>query len=661
VAAKLSLRDLAIQDEYRSDRSDLIREFYIPCLENATVYRRAVGFFSSTSMAAATKGLTALIRSGGKMQLVASPCLSQEDAEAIATGLRQREEVIASAILRELDQELEQIVRDRLACLAWLLGQGVLEIKLAVANNLRKQGIYHEKLGIFADAADNIVAFTGSANESSTALIDNFECIDVFCSWHPGVRDRAVRKAENFQRLWDNDTPNVEVMGFPEAATRSLLRLRPDKQPEWEPGLPHEPKSPFVSERKGSYKVNSSKESDPWRHQTEAVEAFLQHRCGILEMATGTGKTRTALNILKELVARQAINSVIISATGTDLLDQWTNQLYAVASNLNPSFRVLRHYETHYEKDEYELDPENSVLVVSRNALRNVLRSLTRPIRKHLLIIHDEVHGLGSPANIEELERLSEDIAYRLGLSATPEREYDEEGTAFIERNVGSVIYRFSLEDAIRRGILCEVDYYPIEYELSDEDRQRIKNVYSQRAARQAEGRPMSQEEFWTALARVHKTSRTKLPYFEAFLAQHPEILERCIVFVEDRQYGEEVLNIIHHYRHDFHTYYAEDGKQKLVDFANGKISCLITCHRISQGIDIQSLRSVILFSSARSKLETIQRMGRCLRKDPANPSKRAVVVDFIRVQDEDTEKLNADQIRKEWLTSLSKICHKVT
>jgi superfamily II DNA or RNA helicase len=132
-------------------------------------------------------------------------------------------------------------------------------------------------------------------------------------------------------------------------------------------------------------------------------------------------------------------------------------------------------------------------------------------------------------------------------------------------------------------------------------------------------------------------------------------------VFVEDRQYGEEVLNIIHHYRHDFHTYYAEDGKQKLVDFANGKISCLITCHRISQGIDIQSLRSVILFSSARSKLETIQRMGRCLRKDPANPSKRAVVVDFIRVQDEDTEKLNADQIRKEWLTSLSKICHKVT
>jgi superfamily II DNA or RNA helicase len=657
----LGLKDLTIQDEYRSDCGDLIREFYIPCLENATVYKRAVGFFSSTSMAVVAKGITALIRSGGKMQLVASPCLSQEDAEAIATGLRQREEVIASTIVRELDQEFEQIVRDRLACLAWLLGQGVLEIKLAVASNIRSQGIYHEKLGIFADAADNIVAFTGSANESSTALIDNFECIDVFCSWNPGVRERALRKAENFQRLWDNDTSNVEVIAFPEAAARSLLRLRPDKPPEWEPGLPYEPKSPFASERKGSYKANSSKENDPWRHQTEARDAFLKHHYGILEMATGTGKTRTALSILKELVARQAINSVIITATGTDLLDQWTNQLYAVASNLTPKFRVLKHYETHHEKDEYELDPENSVLVVSRNVLRNVLRSLTRPTRKHLLLIHDEVHGLGSPANIEELEGLSEDIAYRLGLSATPEREYDEEGTAFIERNVGLVIYRFSLEDAIRRGILCEFDYYSVEYELSDEDRQRIKNVYSLRAARQAEGRPMSQEEFWTALARVHKISRTKLPYFKDLLDQHPEILERCLVFVEDRQYGEEVLNIIHHYRYDFHTYYAEDDRQKLVDFVNGEISCLITCHRISQGIDIQSLRSVVLFSSARSKLETIQRMGRCLRKDPANPSKRALVVDFIRVQDEDTEKLNADQIRKEWLTRLSKICHKVT
>ncbi|MEQ8957283.1 MAG: phospholipase D-like domain-containing protein, partial [Coleofasciculus sp. C2-GNP5-27] len=200
----VGLSDLSIQDEYRSDRVDIIRDFYLPCLEQATVYKRAVGFFSSTSMAAVARGITALIRSGGKMQLVASPYLSPEDADAIAKGLKQRRDVITDTLLRELDQEFEQVVRDRLACLAWLLGQGILEIKLAVASNLDQPGIYHEKLGIFVDNQDNIVAFTGSANESSSALIDNFECIDVFCSWHLGVKERTLRKAENFQRLWDN-------------------------------------------------------------------------------------------------------------------------------------------------------------------------------------------------------------------------------------------------------------------------------------------------------------------------------------------------------------------------------------------------------------------------------------------------------------------------
>ncbi|MGD2183291.1 hypothetical protein [Lusitaniella coriacea] len=193
----MSLSNLTLQDEYRSDRDNLIQDFYLPCLEDSTLYRRAVGFFSSTSMAAAAKGLTALIRAGGKMQLVASPCLSPEDAEAIATGLKQREQVIVEIAQREFEAELEQVVKDRLSCLAWLLSQGVLEIKLAIAKNIYQQGIYHEKLGIFADANNNIVAFTGSANESSTALIDNFECVDIFCSWDPGVNKRALQKAEN--------------------------------------------------------------------------------------------------------------------------------------------------------------------------------------------------------------------------------------------------------------------------------------------------------------------------------------------------------------------------------------------------------------------------------------------------------------------------------
>jgi phosphatidylserine/phosphatidylglycerophosphate/cardiolipin synthase-like enzyme len=145
-----------------------------------------------------------------------------DDINAIEQGLRQRQDVVAEALLRELDRELEQVVTHRLACLAWLLSKGVLSIRLAVPQNIRRRGIYHEKLGIFIDADGNQAVFTGSANESANGLSDNFECIDVFRSWRVGDEERIAEKIEDFQRLWENQTPNLEVLEFPEAARRSL-------------------------------------------------------------------------------------------------------------------------------------------------------------------------------------------------------------------------------------------------------------------------------------------------------------------------------------------------------------------------------------------------------------------------------------------------------
>lgn len=655
----MSLKQLIIQDEYRSSDSSIVQDFYIPCLEESIVYKRAVGFFSSSSMAIAAKGLRALIHAGGKMQLIASPKLSDEDIEAISKGLKQREEIIAAVTKRELEQEFDKVVQDRLACIAWLLSQQLLDIKLAVPSNIRQKGIYHEKLGIFEDTEGNIIAFTGSANESSTALIANFECIDVFCSWLTKDKDRTLRKASNFNKLWNNQTNNLDVIELPEAAKKSLLQLCPNKKPELKLNFTSQSKfkSKSVSEnQKQQYEIETQLIESRWQHQTEAKNIFFQHRCGILEMATGTGKTRTAISILQHLVNSCDVNTIIITTIGTDLLDQWVEQLYEVASNLNPQFRVLRHYEEFHEKDEYELDPKFSILIISSKSLRNVLRTLTRSIRKRLLIIYDEAHSFGSPQMIEDLTGLSDGIGYRLGLSATPEREYDLEGTKFLEEHIGSVIYQFGIEKAIRRGILCEFDYYPIEYEPSDEDKKKIQSLYRSQAAKKKAGNPMPKTKFWNALAKVYKVSLAKLPYFEQFIVNNLWLLKQCIIFVEERQYGDRVIDIIHQHIYDFHTYYSQDDKQNLLDFANGRISCLITCDKLSQGIDIQSLQTVILFSSDKAKLKTIQRIGRCLRKDPNNLQKKAIVVDLVRNQDKNKTELNSDQVRKEWLTRLSKI-----
>jgi superfamily II DNA or RNA helicase len=281
---------------------------------------------------------------------------------------------------------------------------------------------------------------------------------------------------------------------------------------------------------------------------------------------------------------------------------------------------------------------------------------LTSDTARRTILIHDEAHRAGSEGNRRNLEGAANSIRFRLGLSATPEREYDEEGNRFVEQHIGPVLFRFGLADAIRAGILAPFDYYPLDYLLDADDRRRLQQIFARRTARQQSGNPMSNEEFWTELARVHKTSRAKLPIFERFIAERQNLLTNCLVFVETKEYGQEVLEIIHRYRHDFHTYYGEEDTFVLHQFAQGEIACLVTCHRLSEGIDIRSLETVILFASAKARLETIQRIGRCLRVDPQNPAKRANVVDFVRQAQPGDNNPETDQQRCQWLTELSAI-----
>lgn len=245
-------------------------------------------------------------------------------------------------------------------------------------------------------------------------------------------------------------------------------------------------------------------------------------------------------------------------------------------------------------------------------------------------------------------------FAYRLGLSATPDRAYDAEGNAFIASEIGPTVFQFPLEAAIQRGVLCEFNYVPLDYELTDDDRARLRQVHTRKAARAHAGNPMSEEEFWIELARVYKTAEMKPLVFNRYLQRDASVLENCILFVETTDYGAQLLEIIHRYTHRYRTYYADDERGHLIEFSRGTIDCLVTCHKISQGIDIRLLKTVVLFSAARAKLETIQRIGRCLRIDPSNPNKRALVVDFVRPDDDDDEFPNADQERRQWLHDLA-------
>ncbi len=641
VARGAGLGELPLRPEYRSDGDDLLRDFYLPCLGCSSLYRRAVGYFTSRGLAVAAQGVTSMIDRGGRMLLVASPLFDADDLEAIRRGYEAREEIVARALIRQLNSSpSEAAIEDRLSYLAWLVAHDRLEIRVAVptsGDGHVRTGIYHEKLGLFSDERDNVVAFTGSPNETAGGLVDNFESIDVFWSWDD-PQERVPRKVANFERLWENRTAGLDVVAFPEAVQRALLKFRPSHA---------QPPQPLATQA-----------NTLWQHQSDALSIFLKRERGVLEMATGTGKTRTALQICHTLLRNKVVDCVLVTADGNDLLDQWHRELLGLARDIGPARRIWRHYGDRHERDYFNLDPVGSLLLVSRFALPPALRALSAQSASRTILIHDEVHRLGSPGNRNSLAGLSDAIRFRLGLSATPEREYDKDGTIFIEQHIGPVCYRFELSDAIRSGILSPFDYFPIEYVPNDNDKERIAQVYKRAAARKHAGQPMPREEIWTALALVHKTSRAKLPLFESFILQHPALLERCIIFVETQEYGEEVLKIVHRLRHDFHTYFSGEDSTILRRFARGDLECLLTCHRLSEGIDIQSLRSVILFSSARARLETIQRMGRCLRADPRDRSKRANIVDFIRVADVSgvPDDDNADQCRRDWLDELAMI-----
>jgi len=642
-----------IKAHYRSGTSNLGKEFFSVCLKECVEYRRAAGFFSSSALITWADALPRLTSAHTvHIKLLISPQLSSEDLSALRNAIDPIEkarlqqfisdQVVLDAIQFAKNPATPESKKLRLKLFAWMVANAHLELRFAFPKHAEMTGIFHEKIGIFDFPLGVQLAFTGSANESISGHEHNYESIDVYRSWKAEDKERVATKIAQFDEAWEGQAFGLEAVLLSSNALEQIKLIAPEN-------------IPVVTEDGSDWKPEPLTENSRWRHQDDAMLRFLEAGQGILEMATGTGKTRTAIKIFTELIATGKVYGAVFSTEGNDLLDQWCKEIDRWNLGQKTPFRVLRNYGSHHEMTDFALKPQGAIIVISRGSLNGLLQLLPESKRGDLLIVHDEVHGLGSTENRNNLVGQHKSFGYRLGLSATPEREYDEIGTNFIESEIGPVVFQFGLKEAIERGILCEFDYLPLEYELTEGDRGRLQSVYMKKAAREHEGRPMTKEEIWTEIAKVYKTAEAKPYVFEQFLPQHQDILQSTIIFVETKEYGSRVLPTIHNYTHLYRTYYGDDERSNLFEFARGSIACLITCHRISQGIDIINLKNVVLFSSARSKLETIQRIGRCLRYDPNNPKKRAIVVDFVRPQESDDSLPNADQERCDWLTEIAK------
>ena len=639
----------SLKRRYRSRKDHLPSQFFLPCLKECQTYKRAVGYFTTGVLGEWIEAIDNLVRKEDtKIFLIISPVLSNDDRDALVAitsePVRNKylNKIIDEFIDEIIDKEKSIVTRSR-DLLLWLIANKKLEIRFAFLDNFADDGMYHEKIGVFYFRNGDIVTFEGSANETTSGYIKNKEKIVVFRSWVKNDSERLKDTQEDFDDTWNNTEEGVSVIELSERALSRVVSHAPSEIPKRLP--------------------RKFRGSNTWNHQNEAIEKFLQHKHGVLEMATGTGKTRIALEIISHLLKIDGVNSVIVTTDGLDLLAQWHEELVEWIG-LNTNIRIFRQFGQFKEMEDYCVDPEYAILIVSRqNKLSKVLNFLNSENSRRTLVIHDEVHGLGSEQNKRDLKDLHKNYIYKLGLSATPEREYDD-GTTFIRESIGDIIYQFDVKDAIQAGILCEFDYIPIEYDLSNNDRQRIRRVYSQRAARKHNGNPMTEEEFRIKLSKVYKTAENKPHEFEKYLVDNSDCYKNSIIFIEETRYAEPIFEILHKHTKLYRKYFAEDDADNLRKFANGEIDSLVTCHKISQGIDITRLDTVILFASARAKLETIQRIGRCLRINPVDRSKRATVIDFVmrlnsNIEPQEDDNLTADESRRIWLTELSQVRRK--
>ncbi|WP_378212427.1 DEAD/DEAH box helicase family protein (plasmid) [Aquicoccus sp. G2-2] len=635
----MPLRQLPTVPTLNTSTDRLIVDFYEPALVAAQRYDRGVGYFTSNWLKLASTGMAVFAGNGGRARFVVSPHMSSEDWAALNQGDQAKTDQILYDHLETVVEDLPEALEvQTLSALAWMIADGLLDIRLALPRG-DLDGDFHDKFGIFQENGGDSVAFHGSQNDSAKAF-RNYESISVFYSWVDAREGLRVSEHQNrFEQLWNNRDPNVRVLNLPEAIRQRLV-LFTDGAGRPYPKLPTKPLS--------------DPKADKWSHQAEAMMKFIEAGNGVLEMATGTGKTRTALKIIGELQSRGEVDAIVVTMSGTDLLKQWHKTIIA-----NTDLAVFCQFGRKKEASSYLTCRLPKVLLIARQQLQTVIPHLQDKDAERALLVCDEVHGMGSPSMVRDLTDQLSRFRYRLGLSATPEREYDQDGNAFIESEIGPVVFRFGLEKAIEKAILCSFDYTALNYTLSEEDRLVIRQIFKRHHAKRAAGEVSSDEALYRDIARVRKTTTEKIPPFEDFLQSNPELFKRCLIFVETAEFGRHVQQLLMRYRVPYHTYFEQDESQNLKRFAEGQLECLVSCHRLSEGIDIQSVQNIVLFASSRAKLETIQRLGRCLRTDPQNSSKRAHVLDFVDFsaqENESNENRSADIDRFQWFTKLSAI-----
>lgn len=630
------LTKLELKTAYHKGLDDIAYDFYLPCMSSATHYDRAVSFFNSTIYIIAWPSLKDFVQRGGRMRIVCSPLLSSEDISSISEGYSRRAELDVGKRLRSEIQSMLQdpYLRKPTQVLASLVALKVLSFKIVffdTETGARHRRLFHDKLGIFMDEHANKIVFKGSMNETWAGLSSagNLESVDVYVSW-AGDRDakRVSDEVEYFSTLWEDRYPSVTVREFPEIAYTELLKAA--KTQAW-PELVDS----ICLEIDHAQRLSADRQPGgrvPRPHQINALlKWFDLGRRGILDHATGAGKTFTALCAIRDSLERQEIPVVLVPSEL--LLKQWYAEILQTFQDVNLQILQCGGGNSKWQQNRL-LHLWTRESGGPRIVLSTIQSASTHPFLdnvaqgRHLFVIADEVHRLGSPVHQRLLQLES---GPRLGLSATPRRAGDPDGTNAIFEYFGGIIPPpFTLKDAIESGALTPYMYYVHTVLLSEHEQEswdaltsRIQQLYAQYYSdpdtnRELLGRVKS---LLIERARIVKGAQSKVPAAVEVVSNYyrSEERQRWIVYCDSQQQLYEVLRTLRRYGYsadEYHSNMPGDRDRTLRHFElNGGILVSIRC--LDEGVDIPSVTHALILASSKNPREFIQRRGRVLRRAP--------------------------------------------
>ena len=675
-----------LKPSYDSGFGDnLGKEFYSPCLENCREYRRMTGEFRSSVIFDWGKALLKILDNDDDkciVKIIANPSLNQFDAETLKKTLNDKDETdhfddiyenAKSLVNQDLDKKDEREVK--LKIFAYLIYKKKLILKFAFPNHVPRPGMFHVKKGIFYFEEGLKVGFNGGPNESHGGHELNIEGIDVYTNLD-GNNAHIEDSEMKFDLAWNDKAPGFKTKPLSKKIldkikieapnTRQelnqIIKKAYDKKKDTLGDLLDEKQikklkelsSPIITENniKEDYLEVTEKK---WEFQKKAREIFIEKKWGLLEMATGTGKTRTALSIATQLINEKQINKIIVQMKGTDLIRQWRQNIDQwTRSKISESVNVLELSSDKNELDSFLLGfnlPEVDLLLIRQSNLPVLLDKLSEKNLNKTLIIHDEVHDLFAEQISQQVIGKQDNFGFKLGLSATIREPFntEREKTLFKEIQGGGdqPIFSYNLIQAIKDGVLVESNLIPLPYKLYEDEKAKIKSAYTRYKSRMDEGwlKHKAEAQRNIEISDVRKNARNKLEVFENNINFLKEKLRRSFVFADETDYGKDILNfLIPHI--NVKTHFQDADKKNLENFSNNKIDCIINVLKLSQGIDIQNLNTIVLFATPTGR-QFIQRIGRVLRKDKDNPNKKAIIVDFFDEDDLKNENEESSDYRR--------------